>query len=360
MGTNSGKSKFARVSALAAFLLLAATSSPAAPTRPWKVFLLFGQSNMHGGSTSDAEDRKTNPRVKVLSYDNCTQNGRKYNQWATAAPALHSCGTGVGLGDWFGKVLADSLPEDTIALIPCAVSGVDISFFSKGVTSSRRKDFSIPPDNHWTGAYPWMLERLKLAQEKGQIAGILLHQGEADWTDTARTRWPGRVAKIVGDLKEDLKFPDVPVLIGELRQDSKACCGAHNPYVATAAKTVPNGWVVSSKGLEPGGDAYHLTSPGNREFGKRYATAMLQALPKSSVDRGRGGVVPTWNLVQGSDRSWLRFSSPQDWIQVGTPDGRWISQGFGDQIAIPHHHGLLLIRVRNGNDHRSWLLPSIF
>lgn len=346
-----------RAICLVAFLpFLCLGASP----RPWKVFLLFGQSNMHGGSTSDAEDRKTNPRVRVLGYNDCSSNGRKYNQWAIAAPALHSCGNGVGLGDWFGKVLADSLPSDTIALIPCAVSGVDISFFSKGVTSSRRKDFSIPPDNHWTGAYPWMLERLKLAQEKGEIAGILLHQGEADWTDTARTRWPGRVAKIVTDLKADLKFGDVPVLIGELRQDGNACCGAHNSHVATASKTVPNGWVVSSKGLEASTDAYHLTSPGNREFGKRYAAAMLKALPKPSLAERESAPAHAWKLVSGSSGWILEFEFAQDQIQVGSLDGKWLAQGSGSRIVLPPHHGLLLVRAQNRNSHRSWLLPATF
>ena len=205
-----------------------------------------------------------------------------------------------------------------------------------------------------------MLERLKLAQEKGEIAGILLHQGEADWTDTARTRWPGRVAKIVTDLKADLKFGDVPVLIGELRQDGNACCGAHNSHVATASKTVPNGWVVSSKGLEASTDAYHLTSPGNREFGKRYAAAMLKALPKPSLAERESAPAHAWKLVSGSSGWILEFEFAQDQIQVGSLDGKWLAQGSGSRIVLPPHHGLLLVRAQNRNSHRSWLLPATF
>ena len=338
-------------------LVLVPVLSMAATAKPWKVFLLFGQSNMHGGSTSDAEDRKTNPRVKVLAYDNCSSNGRTYDNWYTAAPALHSCGNGVGLGDWFGKAIADSLPNDTIALIPCAISGVDISFFSKGVVSSRRKEFSIPPDNKWDGAYPWMLERLKLAQQKGEIAGILLHQGEADWTDTARTKWPGRVAKIVSDLKSDLKFGDVPVLIGELRQDSKACCAAHNPVVATAAKTVPNGHVVSSSGLEASTDVYHLTSPGNREFGKRYAVAMASALKPTTATLPRQAMVGRWSLVRTSTGSVVRFETSQTRIELRDLRGGLVARGSGTQLAIPSNRGALLLTAIEPNGATRGILP---
>lgn len=33
-------------------------------------------------------------------------------------------------------------------------------------------DFSIPPDNHWEVAYPWMIERLTKALQKGQMNGM--------------------------------------------------------------------------------------------------------------------------------------------------------------------------------------------
>ena len=44
--------------------------------------------------------------------------------------ALH-CTAAFGIGDWFGKVVADSLKEDTIAFIPCGIAGVPIDFFQK-------------------------------------------------------------------------------------------------------------------------------------------------------------------------------------------------------------------------------------
>ena len=338
-------------------LVTAASLAYSAGERPWKIFLLFGQSNMAGGAASSAEDRVVHPRVKMLAYDNCSSPSRTYDQWYPAAPNLHGCGTGMGLGDWFGRVVADSLRNDTIALVPCAIPGVDISFFSKDVVSSRRKEFRIPPDNHWAGAYPWMLERLKLAKEKGEIAGILFHQGESDWSDTARKAWVGRVAAIVKNLKADVGFGDVPFLAGELRADAAACCGAHNTYVATLARTVPNGAVVSSKSLPVASDAYHLTAEGNREFGKRYAAAMLASLPTSSVG-SRIGSDRGWSLAHRAGAEVLEFDREQDRIDVLDAQGRILAQGAGRNLGLPAHRGVLLIRAVSGSKTVSCIVPA--
>lgn len=342
--------------------LLAPVLSWGADARPWKVFLLFGQSNMAGGSASEAQDRIEHPRVKALGYANCASQGRTYNQWFAATPSLHGCGTGLGLGDGFGRIVADSLKSDTIALVPCAIPGVDISFFSKGVVSSRRKDFTIPPDNHWTGAYPWMVERIRKAQEKGVVSGILFHQGEADWTDTARKVWVGRVAAIVKDLKSDLGIGDVPFLAGELRarlnrSTNESCCWAHNPYVATLAKTIPNGHLVSSQGLDPAGDPYHFTTPGYREFGKRYAASMLAALAKSSGTLRASPRAGAWTLDRGADGSVVRFESRQDRIELRDLRGNLVAFGSGHEIRLPESRGVLLLRAQGADGSVSGRLP---
>ena len=72
-----------------AFPLLAAAS-------PWKIYLLFGQSNMTGGQPNGPDDVFNNPRVKVLAYNNCA--GRTYNEWYMATGSLH-CTAGFGIGD---------------------------------------------------------------------------------------------------------------------------------------------------------------------------------------------------------------------------------------------------------------------
>jgi hypothetical protein len=236
-----------------------------------QIFLLFGQSNMEGTPQPEAEDLVEDSRVQVLAYTNCGE--RKYNEWYTARPPLHSCGLGVGPGDHFGKAMAEAWPNDTIGLVPAAIAGVDIDFFRKGVVSKRRGEFRIPPDNARSGAYEMLVEKAKLAQQSGTIRGILFHQGESD---TGNGEWPGKVAEVVRDLRADLALGvDVPFVAGEVLHSG--CCASHNPLVGRLPKEVPNAHVVSAEGLQ-GMDSAHFDLAGQRELGRRYAKAVLEAL----------------------------------------------------------------------------------
>jgi hypothetical protein len=236
------------------------------------VYLLLGQSNMEGQPKAEAADRAIEPRVKVLQYDDCTNFARKYDQWYTAIPPLHGCFAGVGPGDYFGKALAAAFPEATIGLVPCAISGVDIDMFRKGIVSARRSEFRIPPDDHWEGAYAWVLERARLAQQAGTIKGIIFHQGESDNGDIA---WLDKVQELVTDLRRDLGLGEVPFVAGELLYGG--CCDAHNPIINMLPSKLSNASVVSAEELL-GMDDAHFDLAGQRELGTRYGNAMLEAL----------------------------------------------------------------------------------
>jgi hypothetical protein len=250
--------------------------SGGAPNAPkFRVYLLIGQSNMAGGAETNAEDLVEDERVRVLGYDDCAATGRQYNEWDTAAPPLHACwADGIGPGDWFAKTLLEALPPgDTIGLVPCAIPGVDIDFFRKGVVSARRSEFTIPPDNHWDTAYDWVIERATLAQESGGVIdGIIFHQGESDSGDDA---WLDKVAGMVTDFRQDLSLGSVPFVAGELLYGG--CCQAHNELVGQLPTLLEGAHVVSAAGLA-GVDAYHFDSAGVRTLGTRYGQAMMQAL----------------------------------------------------------------------------------
>jgi hypothetical protein len=236
------------------------------------LFLLIGQSNMEGMPQPEAVDKEENERVKVLAYNNCSNLGRTYNEWYTAVPPLHSCYAGLGPGDYFAKALADAFPNVTIGLVPCAISGVDIDFFVKGVVSERRDEFQIPPDNHWTGAYEWVMERATLAQQMGTIKGIIFHQGESDTGDPA---WPGKVQGMVTNLRTDLGLGNVPFLAGELLYGG--CCDYHNTLMPQLPTLIENAHVISASGLN-GADAAHFDLAGQRELGARYGAKMVELL----------------------------------------------------------------------------------
>ena len=240
------------------------------PDPKFLIFLLLGQSNMEGQPQPEAEDLVQDPRVKVLAYDNCANIGRTYNQWYTASPPLHSCPVGVGPGDYFAKTLIASLPEGyTIGLVPTAVNGAPIDVFRKGVP---RPGWVLPPDNHWATGYEFIVSRAQEAQKVGVIRGILFHQGESN---SQQPEWVDQVRTLVGDLRADLGIGEVPFLAGELYYEG--CCAAHNPLVAQLVSSTPNAFLVSASGLG-GSDQFHFDLPAQRELGRRYGTAMQQAL----------------------------------------------------------------------------------
>ncbi len=239
------------------------------------VFLLIGQSNMEGAAVPQSEeDVAVNERAFLLAYTNDKGRKREYNKWYYAKPPLHSpWRTAIGPGDWFGKTMAAALPEEyTVALVPCAISGVDIDFFRKGIVSKRRDEFSIPPDNKREGAYEMVLEKALLAAKVGKISGILFHQGESD---SGQMVWLDKVKEMVNDLRTDLDIPDLPFLAGELYY--KGACAGHNSILRKIPERIENSYRISAEGLN-GIDSFHFDTEGQRELGRRYAEKMLEIL----------------------------------------------------------------------------------
>lgn len=259
----------------------------AQPGNDLQIFILFGQSNMEGAAAPETVDKEVHERVFVLGYDDQC-HGRRWNEWSVAQPPLHRCWAGLGPGDWFGKTMAETWTDAQIGLVPVAISGVDIDFFRKGVTSKRRKEFQIPPDNRRDSAYDLIVERAKVAQQRGRIRGILFHQGESD---TGQTAWVDKVAEIVADLRKDLDLnaAEVPFIAGELPH--AGCCAAHNPIIHQLPQRIPNAHVVSAEG-QGLKDRFHFDAAGQREMGKRYAAALLNAIeapPSTASDSTQQG-----------------------------------------------------------------------
>ncbi len=233
-------------------------------TPTFHVFLLLGQSNMAGYSKAEEADKVEDPRVKVLGFDDCAETGRVKDEWDTAAPPLHECwNSALGPGDYFAKTLIEAVaPEDTIGLVPCAISGEKIETFQKAGGSK----------------YGWIVDRAKLAQQAGGvIEGILFHQGESNCTDSS---WPDKVKTLVSDLRNDLDLGDAPFLAGEL--PSTGNCSAHNTLVNQLPGLIPNAFVISAAGLvvDPADTTWnlHFDHDSQVTFGQRYAAKMKEAL----------------------------------------------------------------------------------
>jgi hypothetical protein len=235
------------------------------------IYLMFGQSNMEGAGTIEAQDRVTNARVLMMQDLTCTNLSREYGRWYTAAPPLNRCWSGLGPGNSFGRMLGEQAPDSiTIGLINASVSGCNIFIYKKGCPDGLDEiSKGIPFDC----GYTWLLDLAKRAQQSGVIKGILFHQGE---TNTADPNWKYTVQQIVKDLKADLGLGDIPFLAGELLYAKySSCCSAHNAEIAKLPSLIPNAHVISAWEL-PGADVAHFTSSSYRTLGERYARKMLQ------------------------------------------------------------------------------------
>ncbi len=243
----------------------AADSGGSGSTEPvFHVFLLLGQSNMAGYPKAQAADKTENPRIKVLGFDACGATGRVADQWDTAAPPLHECWNGaIGPGDYFAKTLIHEYPaEDTIGLVPSAISGEKVETFMKNGGSK----------------YSWIISRAKAAQDAGGvIEGILFHQGESNCGDPA---WPSKVKTLVSDLRADLGLGNVPFLAGELLYTGN--CKQHNSLVNQLPGQITKAFVVSAQGLagDPADTQWnlHFGHDAQVTFGTRYAEKMISAL----------------------------------------------------------------------------------
>ena len=263
------------------------------PDPNFQIYLCFGQSNMEGNAAIEAQDKTgVNPRFMAMYTLDNAQAGWTMGLWHTAVPPQARPCTRLSVVDYFGRKMVDNLPEEVkVGTITVAVGGASIDLFDKDknqeyLQSAEVADWLRNYAKEYGGnPYARLIELAKMAQQKGVIKGILLHQGE---TNNCDQTWPSKVKKIYENILADLGLDakNVPLLVGELGQkDQGAACWGHNAIIDNIAATIPTAHVVSSKDCPLQSDRLHFTAEGYRMFGKRYADVMLELL----------GVIPVEN-----------------------------------------------------------------
>ncbi len=250
------------------------------------IYLCFGQSNMEGHARVETDTNlPVNKRVKLLQAVSCEDLKREQGNWYDAIAPLVRCNTGLGPADYFGRAMANSLPDSvTIGIVNVAVGGCKIELFHKKYSESY---INTAPDwmvsalkAYGNNPYQKLIEMAKVAQQSGVIKGILLHQGESNTGDTL---WPQKVKEVYEYLIQDLnlKALNVPLLAGEVvHAEQNGVCAGMNEIIGQLPGFIPNGHVISSKGCEAGADRLHFTAAGYKELGNRYAAQMLTLLAK--------------------------------------------------------------------------------
>ena len=258
------------------------SSQAQGPDPNFHVYLAFGQSNMEGYPGIQPQDKiGVNQRFQMLAAVDFPTLGRKKGQWYDAVPPLCRTSTGICPADYFGRTMVSRMPERImIGVVNVAVAGCKIELFDKdtyGAYAATAPEWMKSIIKEYGGnPYQHFVDTGKLAQKRGVIKGILLHQGESNTNDKD---WPNKVARIYRSLVRDLDLAaeNVPLLAGEtVNADQQGATASMNTIIAELPKVVANSYVISSKGCESRSDRLHFTPAGYRELGKRYAERMLE------------------------------------------------------------------------------------
>jgi hypothetical protein len=158
---------------------------------------------------------------------------------------------------------------------------VNIEAFMKGGKCTASYCVPYPNKQNSPGfTYDWMLKKCQKAIERGELVGIMLHQGESNTGD--KDAWLTKVKTIYEDLKKDIPLKnDIPLVAGQLLGTKEL-----NTYIAKMPQTVPFGYYASSSGLSGGGQYpdLHFNQAGYRTMGQRMAVEMMKGLRAANPD----------------------------------------------------------------------------
>jgi len=290
------------------------TKNTTAPDPNFHIYICFGQSNMEGNAAIAADDKTgVNSRFQMMSVapDDFQHMGRSVGNWYTATPPLCRWDTGLTPADYFGRTLVDSLPDSVkVGVIVVAIGGSGIDAFDKDNYTQYYQNADAWQkglmDIYGGNPYAKIIEMAKLAQQKGVIKGILLHQGESN---NGQTDWPRKIQKIYNNMLKDLNIEpnSIPLLAGEmLQQDQGGICWGMNSIIATLPYYIPDSYTISSKECTGNGiDGFHFSTVGARELGKRYGLQMLS-------------ISKTYNTIEGQTVHHLSIDSPNFTLLTGT------------------------------------------
>ena len=250
----------------------------------FQIYLCFGQSNMEGNATPEAQDYENVPeRFQVMAAVNFSNPKREMGKWYTAVPPICRQGTGLTPADYFGRTMCENLPEEVrIGVVHVAIGGTSIKGFMEeyvaDYVAGEADWFKNIMSNYDNNPFRRLVDMAKKAQQYGVIKGILMHQGE---TDGGMGNWTENVKKVYERLLSELNLSadNVPLLAGEtVQSDLGGACGGFNKVIATLPNVIPTAHVISSKDCPQRGDGLHFTAEGYRIIGKRYAETMLDIL----------------------------------------------------------------------------------
>jgi len=264
------------ISLLLPVILLAATSARAFADS-YDVYLLAGQSNMDGrGKAAELSEEQRQPMERALIYYRNPPTSSE--GWKPLAPGfsmppgykggLPSKCFGPELG--FAAALLAARPELRLALIKGAKGGTSIEEWKPGAKDEPASQG--PCYRAFIATIAQASEALTKDGHTFAIRGLLWHQGEANAKDSAED-YQAKLTALIARLREDVKQPELPVLIGEVYDNGK------RDRVRSAQKSIvgaiPHLAFASAEGLVTQDNGTHFDAKSQLLLGQRFAGALL-------------------------------------------------------------------------------------
>lgn len=270
-------------------LLMVGTALAADVSKPVKVFLFAGQSNMvgsdaHAGRIDDYPMFKGAgvPRDDVLFARLPEKEQSAPAAWGPLQPM-----------DAFGPEitfarLVKAHDDSPIAIIKSAIGGTTAAF-----------DWNPDAPEKGQKLYPRTLklvqESLKELDKRGlryRLEGVMWHQGENDMLDTKLNKnYAAALTRIITQLRKDLNVPELKWYLGEVSE--KGIWGMDNrPNLAILRQQQDEvlkadpllRWVPTShlafEVMGSGQPHYHFGTQGQLQMGEAFAAAYLNAMGK--------------------------------------------------------------------------------
>jgi len=224
------------------------------------IYILMGQSNMAGRGPLIFEDSMIqNSDVLMFSKD---------LKWVAAKNPIHfdkPSVAAVGPGLSFGLAMQAAYKSKTIALVPTAVGGTSINFWTPGGFDKNTKKYP------WDDAEKRIIEAMKY----GTVKGVIWHQGESDSNAESAEVYLPKLVDLIKRVRTLVGNENLPFIVGQL--------GRYNPKYDNINKQtvklpalVTHTAIVSSEGLVDKGDNTHFDRASAIILGERFAEKMLE------------------------------------------------------------------------------------
>ncbi len=206
-----------QLATLVAVVVVSATLAQA-QSKPVKVFVLAGQSNMAGAGTNGEAPAGYAPQPNVW-YDASNVNEHT-DGWVPLSfgPFLNKpTGWGFGPELSFGRTLAAAMPDEQVAIVKVTRGGTNLNYWATAGQAGHDALFE---------RITAVTARLDAQQTAGEIpgyefAGLIWMQGEGDadgWGGNPHETYAERFAGLVAKVRHATGEPELPVVLGRISE----------------------------------------------------------------------------------------------------------------------------------------------